>query len=129
MMPAIQSSSLFLKTQRALKTHLAVPAVMAAALLCAPALHADEFADHFGFLPEGPTITSEDVKKAQKAWGDAVVTIGKSGNRAPAVAEEIARSAYAFDLGPIQFKPTLAATTTSPVRTVRKPRLSTRRVT
>lgn len=109
MMQASETSSLFAKTQRAVKARLAVPAVMAVALLSAPALHADEFADHFGFLPEGPTITSEDVKKAQKAWGNAVVTIGKSGNRAPAVAEEIARSAYAFDLGPIQFKPTLAA--------------------
>ncbi len=109
MMPAIQSSSFFSSAQRALKSHLAAPAVLAAALTAAPALHADEFADHFGFLPEGPTITSADVMKAQKAWGEAVVTIGKAGNRAPAVAEEIARSAYAFDLGPIQFKPTLAA--------------------
>lgn len=90
--------------------HLTVPAVMAAALLYAPALYADEFADHLGFLPEGPAITRADVEKAQKMWGDAVVTIGKAGKkRAAAVAEAAARTAYAFDLGPIQFKPTLAA--------------------
>ena len=90
--------------------HLNVPAVLAAALLCAPALHADEFAEHLGFLPEGPAIARADVEKAQKMWGDAVVAIGKAGKkRAAAVAERAARTAYAFDLGPIQFKPTLAA--------------------
>jgi len=80
-----------------------------AVLLSAPAIHADEFADHVSFLPSGPDITQGDVEKAQKAWGDAVVAIGKAGERAPAVAEEAARTAYAFDLGPIQFKPTLAS--------------------
>ncbi|MEM9292119.1 MAG: hypothetical protein AAGD01_10600 [Acidobacteriota bacterium] len=59
-----------------------------------------------GFLPEGPAITEADILKAQKMWGDAVVAIGKAGEGAPAVAEEAAKAAYAFDLGPIQFKPT-----------------------
>ncbi|MGF1483563.1 MAG: hypothetical protein ACFBZ8_04280 [Opitutales bacterium] len=68
-------------------------------------------ADHVSFLPEGPAITLEDVHKAQKGWGDAVVAIGAAGDKAPELAEEIARAAYAFDLGPIQFKPTLAAET------------------
>ncbi|MEM1080055.1 MAG: hypothetical protein AAGH65_00585 [Pseudomonadota bacterium] len=44
-------------------------------------------------------------------WGDAVVAIGQAGDNAQAVAVQAARSAYAFDLGPIQFKPTLAADT------------------
>ncbi|MEM7610152.1 MAG: phosphoribosyl-AMP cyclohydrolase [Pseudomonadota bacterium] len=82
----------------------------AAALIAAPA-SGDEFADHTGFLPEGPMITKQDVSDAQKAWGEAVVAIGAAGRDAPKVAEQAARSAYAFDLGPIQFKPTLAAET------------------
>jgi len=90
-----------------LKTALSILAITA--LVSAPAVHADEFADHVSFLPSGPDITQSDVEKAQKAWGDAVVAIGKAGDRAPAVAEEAARTAYAFDLGPIQFKPTLAS--------------------
>ncbi len=42
-------------------------------------------------------------------WGDAVVAIGRAGADAPEVAEAAARAAYAFDLGPIQFKPTMAS--------------------
>ena len=62
-------------------------------------------------LPNGAAITEADVRAAQKAWGDAVVKIGASGDKAPEVAEKIAKSAYAFDMGWIQFKPTLAAET------------------
>lgn len=72
-------------------------------------LHAKSFSDYVGFIPDGPSINKEDVVNAQKAWGDAVVAIGKAGKKAPEVAESAARSAYAFDLGPIQFKPTLAS--------------------
>ncbi len=68
-------------------------------------------ADHVSFLPEGPAITLKDLQAAQKGWGDAVVAIGAAGDKAPELAEKIARQAYAFDLGPIQFKPTLAAET------------------
>ncbi len=78
-------------------------------LLSTSSLHADDFSDHISFLPDGPDITKQDVINSQKAWGDAVVSIGKAGNDAPNVAEHAARSAYAFDLGPIQFKPTLAS--------------------
>lgn len=73
--------------------------------------HANEFSDYLGFIPDGPSITSKDVIAAQKTWGDAVVAIGKAGNKSASVAEKAARSAYAFDLGPIQFKPTLASET------------------
>jgi len=88
---------------------LSAIALVSAMLFAAPALQANEFSDHVSFLPEGPDITQADVESAQQAWGDAVVAIGKAGKRAPEVAEEAARAAYAFDLGPIQFKPTLAS--------------------
>lgn len=90
------------------RRHL-IPALGAAALLSAPALHAGEFSDNVGFLPEGPDISIEDVQAAQEMWGDAVVAIGAAGDDAANVAEQAARTAYAFDLGPIQFKPTLAS--------------------
>lgn len=81
------------------------------ALLAAPAaLHAEEkLATHVGTLPDGPAITEADIKAAQKLWGDAVVAIGAAGDKAHEVAKEAAKAAYSFELGPIQFKPTLAA--------------------
>ena len=66
-------------------------------------------AKHSGELPTGPQITPADVAAAQTGWGEAVVAIGKAGKDAPKVAEKAAKSAYAFELGAIQFKPTLAA--------------------
>ena len=86
-------------------------AAIAAAFLISSAVQAGELADHVNELPEGPAITQSDVEKAQKAWGEAVVAIGKAGNDAAKVAKKAAKSAYAFELGPIQFKPTLAAET------------------
>lgn len=68
-----------------------------------------DLADHIGSLPDGPAITEADIRSAQKMWGDAVVQIGKSGADAPEVAETAAKTAYAFEFGPILFKPTLAA--------------------
>ena len=88
---------------------LAISILASAVLVAAPTAQANEFSDHVSYLPEGPDITQSDVENAQKAWGDAVVAIGKAGDRAPKVAKNAARSAYAFDLGPIQFKPTLAS--------------------
>lgn len=79
-------------------------------ILAAP-LHAGALAPHMDALPTGPEITADDVAAAQKMWGDAVVAIGKAGEDAPKVAEKAAKAAYAFELGPIQFKPTLAAET------------------
>jgi len=66
------------------------------------------WADHVGVLPDGPTITETDIRGAQKLWGDAVVAIGAAKDYKK-VAEEAAKTAYAFELGPILFKPTLAA--------------------
>jgi hypothetical protein len=72
-------------------------------------IQAAPLAKHMGTLPDGPEITEEDIRAAQKMWGDAVVSIGAAGAEAPEVAEAAAKAAYAFELGPIQFKPTLAA--------------------
>lgn len=82
-----------------------------AILLAAPgSLSADEkLAAHSGTLPKGPEITMSDIKAAQDMWGDAVVKIGAAGDKAAEVAKEAAEAAYAFELGPIQFKPTLAS--------------------
>lgn len=66
-------------------------------------------AKHVGSLPEGPEISWVDIKNAQESWGNAVVKIGQSGERAPDVAKEIAKNSYAFEYGPILFKPTLAS--------------------
>lgn len=68
-----------------------------------------KLADHVGTLPDGPEITEKCISSAQKMWGDAVVAIGAAGADAPKVAAEAAKAAYAFEFGPIQFKPTLAA--------------------
>ncbi len=78
-------------------------------LFSVSAAYADQFSDHTNKLPTGPEITQADIQAAQAAWGDAVVAIGKAGDKAAKVAEKAARSAYAFELGPIQFKPTLAS--------------------
>lgn len=68
-------------------------------------------ADDVGTLPDGPDITEEDITAAQKMWGDAVVAIGAAGDDATKTAEEAAKTAYSFEMGPILFKPTLAAET------------------
>ena len=86
-----------------------IATVLGAVALVSNSVSADSFSDYVGFLPSGPAITQADVEAAQAGWGKAVVAIGEAGKDAPKVAEAAARSAYAFDLGPIQFKPTLAA--------------------
>ena len=91
------------------KTHI-LSALAVAAALVVP-VGANELAPNVGNLPKGPEITAADVQAAQKMWGDAVVAIGKAGNDAAKTAKEAATAAYAFEFGPIQFKPTLAAET------------------
>ena len=66
-------------------------------------------AKHVNELPKGPTIDANDITSAQKMWGDAVVAIGAAGDNAKSVATNAAKTAYAFEMGPIQFKPTLAS--------------------
>lgn len=59
-------------------------------------------------------ITKDDILSAQKAWGDALIEIGKlKNNRAAceALTSEIIDRYYAFDLGSVLFKPTRAKET------------------
>ena len=58
------------------------------------------------------SITVAEVEAAQRAWGDALVAISAEYQRnghagAKALAERVLDSAYAYDLGPVLFKPTL----------------------
>jgi len=59
-------------------------------------------------------ITEAEVLAAQKAWGDALVMIATEHDRkgkaaAKQAAERVLDSAYGYNLGPVLFKPTLAA--------------------
>jgi len=81
-------------------------------LLMATGLHAKTeapLADHIGSLPEISDITEADIRAAQEMWGNAVVQIGAAGDDAKKVAKQAAQTAYAFEYGPIMFKPTLAS--------------------
>jgi hypothetical protein len=57
------------------------------------------------------TITAEEIAKAQRVWGDGIVTIGKvfadKGDYVKA-AENHLDTLYAFEKGPVLFKPTMA---------------------
>jgi hypothetical protein len=53
-------------------------------------------------------ITKEEITAAQKEWADAIVAIGKTKD-AKKIATEYINKLYAYDLGPVLFKPTKAA--------------------
>ena len=56
-------------------------------------------------------VTLEDVEMAQKAWGDGIVAIAtahSSGMNYIEAARNHIKSLYAYDIGPVLFKPTLA---------------------
>ena len=55
--------------------------------------------------------TVEDVEKAQKAWGDGIVAIAaahSSGMEYVETARNHIQSLYAYQIGPVLFKPTMA---------------------
>ena len=57
-------------------------------------------------------ITIEDVNKAQQAWGEGIVAISaahSSGGDYVALATKHVETLYAYDIGKVLFKPTLAA--------------------
>lgn len=54
-------------------------------------------------------ITKDEILSAQKAWGDALIEIGKlkeNRNECEALTSEIIDRYYAYDLGNVLFKPT-----------------------
>ncbi len=56
-------------------------------------------------------VTVEDVEKAQKAWGDGIVAIAaahSSGMEYVETARNHIQSLYAYKIGPVLFKPTMA---------------------
>jgi|SRR6056297_381093 len=60
------------------------------------------------------TITQAEVEAAQVAWGEALVQISNDYaeggiDKARATAEAVIDAAYGYDIGPVLFKPTLAA--------------------
>ncbi|MGW8169745.1 MAG: hypothetical protein ACWGHH_07070 [Sulfurovaceae bacterium] len=58
------------------------------------------------------SITEAEVILAQKAWGDAIVAIGKAyadGKDYKAIARNVVDTMYAYDEGRVLFKPTKAA--------------------
>ena len=53
-----------------------------------------------------------DVERAQQAWGDGIVAIAEAhsnGGDYVGIATEHVNTLYAYQLGPVLFKPTLAA--------------------
>ena len=56
-------------------------------------------------------VTVEDVEKAQKAWGDGIIAIAaahSSGMEYVETARNHIESLYAYKIGPVLFKPTMA---------------------
>ena len=53
-------------------------------------------------------VTKEDVKAAQESWGNAIVAIGAAED-AQAEAQKTLDTLYAYDIGTVLFKPTLAS--------------------
>lgn len=57
-------------------------------------------------------ITLEEVEKAQKAWGEALISISKANKDkgredAASLANAVLDAAYGYNMGPVLFKPTL----------------------
>jgi hypothetical protein len=95
-----------LKPKSIMKTPTILKSLAVAVLLLPCALQAKEcvVADY--------NITPAEVEKAQKAWGKALVSISKayeSGGieKATETARAVINKAYAYDVTPVLFKPTL----------------------
>ena len=59
-------------------------------------------------------INGKDMNDARNAWGDGVILISETFNKkgieeATIIAKKILQDLYAFELGPILFKPTLSS--------------------
>lgn len=58
--------------------------------------------------PDQRKITKQEIISAQQAWGDGIVAIGKAEDHKQAALNHI-NTLYAYDLGPVLFKPTKAS--------------------
>jgi hypothetical protein len=110
--------------------HFLISAAAASALLglSAPALAQAPHAAVAHAAPAEQKITEADVIAAQNAWGQALVQIATTYDNegiaaAKRVAEGVIDQAYGYNLGPVLFKPTLAAPPTT-FRTTRDGALS-----
>lgn len=66
----------------------------------------------FSFNVAAAQITEKDIAAAQQKWADCIVQIGKTATEKgdyKAVAEKCVTELYAYDSGPVLFKPTKAA--------------------
>ena len=57
-------------------------------------------------------VNELDINNAQKAWGDGIVAIASahlSGGNYVEIARNLVETLYAYGIGPVLFKPTLAA--------------------
>lgn len=91
---------------------ITLTALASAALVSVPAVAHDHGATTQAVAPYAP-ITVAEVEAAQKAWGEALVAISteydtKGFAAAKALAGKVLDTAYAYDLGPVLFKPTLS---------------------
>lgn len=98
-----------------LKT-LALAAALPAALVAGPAIAHDHAAKAAPAMPAATyaPITEAEVLAAQQAWGNALVAIAteydtKGFAAAKKLAEQVVDGAYGYQMGPVLFKPTLAA--------------------
>lgn len=91
---------------------LSLAAALPLALASAPAA-ANDHGTHMA-APTYAPITVAEVEAAQRAWGDALVAIATTYDNqghaaAKKLAGEVLDAAYAYNMGPVLFKPTLAA--------------------
>jgi hypothetical protein len=96
-------------------THLLAPLAASLALAAAPV----QAKHHEGGHPTAQVatyapITAAEVENAQQAWCSALVAISTEADTkglaaAKALAGQVIDSAYAYGMGPVLFKPTLAA--------------------
>jgi len=83
------------------------------ALATAPSLAQNPAAAPVASAPASyAPITQAEVEAAQQAWGNALVAIAieadtKGQSAAKRVAEQVLDAAYAYNMGPVLFKPTL----------------------
>lgn len=90
---------------------ISLSVLASATMLAVPAVAKEQGAAAHKTAPYAP-ITVAEVEAAQKAWCGALVAIATEGDtKGKAAAKELAGkvldSAYAYDLGPVLFKPTL----------------------